>query len=101
MSKRDIRSGVSQCQTMPVHKLDDHSFVLHLCSPTGTCQKYKQEGASCVSYEVLNGFCGCASGLSCRSVYVGTPSPSDRATSPRHAAGIRLVLYRDRSLTLT
>ncbi|KAK7087502.1 hypothetical protein V1264_021545 [Littorina saxatilis] len=41
----------------------------------GTCQKYKTEGASCVSFDVLNGFCGCASGLTCHSVYVGTPTP--------------------------
>ena len=41
---------------------------------TGTCQKYKQEGASCVSYDVLNGFCGCAPGLTCHTVHIGTPA---------------------------
>nr|KAG5704121.1 hypothetical protein BaRGS_009651 [Batillaria attramentaria] len=43
--------------------------------PVGTCEKYKQAGDSCVGYEVLNGFCGCAAGLTCKSVYVGTPAP--------------------------
>ncbi|KAK7493255.1 hypothetical protein BaRGS_00015381 [Batillaria attramentaria] len=59
-----VASRKRQAQLMPVG-----------AENSGTCEKYKQAGDSCVGYEVLNGFCGCAAGLTCKSVYVGTPAP--------------------------
>ncbi|KAK7493310.1 hypothetical protein BaRGS_00015436 [Batillaria attramentaria] len=38
----------------------------------GTCQPYKPEGAYCESFETMNGFCGCAEGLQCQTIHVGT-----------------------------
>ncbi|KAK7103773.1 uncharacterized protein [Littorina saxatilis] len=43
---------------------------------SGTCQNYSQQGASCTSFATMNGYCGCADGLSCKTVRVskaGTP----------------------------
>ncbi|XP_025091214.1 uncharacterized protein LOC112562281 [Pomacea canaliculata] len=60
-------------------------------SHSGTCQKYQQKGSYCQAFDVLNGYCGCAQGLTCKSVYVGTPlppvpaSPSRRDIMPGYA----------------
>ncbi|XP_070196849.1 uncharacterized protein [Littorina saxatilis] len=43
---------------------------------SGTCQRYKQQGASCNSIDVMNGFCGCAIGLTCKTVRVSTSTPT-------------------------
>ncbi|KAK7493260.1 hypothetical protein BaRGS_00015386 [Batillaria attramentaria] len=45
-------------------------FLLQPIRPytSGTCQKYKTEGESCSSIAVMNGYCGCKSGLRCTPV---------------------------------
>ncbi|KAK7112505.1 uncharacterized protein [Littorina saxatilis] len=54
---------------------------------SGTCEKYRQEGVSCNSFDVMNGFCGCADGLTCKTVHVSTtPSPIIHIMSPRKMA---------------
>jgi hypothetical protein len=38
----------------------------------GTCQKLKQAGDSCNHFDVMNGYCGCAPGLTCTTVHITT-----------------------------
>lgn len=38
----------------------------------GTCEKYKEEGEFCNSFDVMNGYCSCAEGLTCKTVPVST-----------------------------
>merc|ERR1712212_813245 len=34
---------------------------------TGTCGTYKPEGARCNNFDIMNGYCGCATGLECKT----------------------------------
>ncbi|XP_076459156.1 uncharacterized protein LOC143292591 [Babylonia areolata] len=44
---------------------------------SGTCQKLRQQGERCNHFDVMNGYCGCAEGLTCKTVHVNTtPAPA-------------------------
>ncbi|GFR72358.1 U3-aranetoxin-Ce1a-like isoform X1 [Elysia marginata] len=49
---------------------------------TGTCQKYKMEGAYCNSFEKMNGYCSCAPGLSCHTYQVALPTKPVMTMAP-------------------
>nr|AQM52682.1 prokineticin-like protein [Pomacea canaliculata] len=54
---------------------------------SGTCQKYHKAGDNCNSFDVLNGYCSCAPGLTCTTVQVSTTPATAPLTAMKMAPG--------------
>ncbi|XP_041362421.1 uncharacterized protein LOC121378357 [Gigantopelta aegis] len=66
-------------QTGPLIMSKRDQMDLGLIQPSGdiygTCRKYNLEGEHCNIFDKPNGFCGCATGLTCIYVRTGIRSP--------------------------
>merc|ERR1712241_683221 len=62
---------------------------------TGTCESYKAQGASCNSFEKINGFCGCDPSLTCKTYQDPNfvlPTMALMTPAPQQVASRRMVM---------
>ncbi|KAL8606520.1 hypothetical protein ACOMHN_037751 [Nucella lapillus] len=63
--------GADECCQIVHIVIASKKRQLHQLKP-GTCEKFRQQGDHCNHFDVMNGYCSCAPGLTCKTVHVST-----------------------------